>query len=348
MKKCSTAAFLLAAALGAPAHAGKVCEFLPDAPEVHRVKPGDTLWGIASIFLQNPWCWPQVWDSNRDQVANPHWIYPGQGIVLDRRSGRLRLQSAGTTTRPLQAVLSPSARVLPPLDAQPVTAVAPPLLQEADRFRLVSPEALAGATRIVGFLDGRQLASAGDTAFVVGEPGTGGSFDVVRPLAPVRDPDDDKLLALPLLRIGKATYLHTAPGQTRRIRLGSTRSEIMPGDLVLPATMSTGTMPVLRQTRACDGKIIAMLREGGRGAPGDAVVLNRGRSAGLDSGSLVAVTRQVRIGADDARLPSATTTENIATLLVFDAVEHSALALVLQSTDIIGHGDTLSAFAAPD
>ncbi len=348
MKKCSTAAFLLAAALSAPAHAGPVCEFLPDAPEIHRVKPGDTLWGIASVFLQNPWCWPQVWEGNREQITNPHWIYPGQVLVLDRQAGRLRLQSTGTT-RPDQTVrLSAGARVLAPLDAQPVPAVALPLLKDADRFRLARPDELAGAARIVGFLEGRQMASTGDTAFVTGDSGAAERLEVVRPLAPVRDPDDGKSLALPLLRIGTATYLKSGQGEARRVRLGPTRGEVMPGDLILPATTSASAMPILRRAIACDGKIAAMLREGGRGAPGDTVALNRGRSTGLDSGSLVAVTRQVRIGADDARLPSATTTENIATLLVFEAVEHSALALVLQSTDIIGRGDALSAFAAPD
>src|SRR5579872_3011504 len=82
MKKFSTAALLLALSTGfgfsgmAHAQAAKTmrCEFLANAPDQHVVVRGDTLWGISGKFLQHPWCWPQVWGLNQDQIRNPHWI----------------------------------------------------------------------------------------------------------------------------------------------------------------------------------------------------------------------------------------------------------------------------------
>ena len=101
MKKFSTAGkwltfpFKLCLSICIPLHAFAAarCEWAPSAPEQHRVQRGDTLWDLASIFLKNPWCWPRVWDPNQSLIRDPHWIYPGQVITLDRARDVLRLSN---------------------------------------------------------------------------------------------------------------------------------------------------------------------------------------------------------------------------------------------------------------
>ncbi|MDH5736654.1 MAG: LysM peptidoglycan-binding domain-containing protein [Gammaproteobacteria bacterium] len=69
------------------AQAGAESLLRPDHPDKYVVKEGDTLWGIASIFLNDPWLWPDIWDVN-PQVENPHLIYPGDIIYLRYRDGQ--------------------------------------------------------------------------------------------------------------------------------------------------------------------------------------------------------------------------------------------------------------------
>src|SRR4051812_2486199 len=45
----------------------------------HTVEKGDTLWDLSQKFLGSPWYWPKVWSYN-PEIANPHWIYPGNQV----------------------------------------------------------------------------------------------------------------------------------------------------------------------------------------------------------------------------------------------------------------------------
>lgn len=64
-------------------------------PDIHVVKRGDTLWDLCEHYYGNPWQWPRVWSYN-SQVANPHWIYPGDQIRMRDPRGGGAFGAAGT------------------------------------------------------------------------------------------------------------------------------------------------------------------------------------------------------------------------------------------------------------
>src|SRR5215831_6683637 len=102
MFKKSSTAVLLALLLGLPAgwaqqpgQTGTVLEIRPDAPDQYVVQRGDTLWDISAKFLKEPWRWPEIWRLNKDQIRNPHLIYPGNTVRLDRAGPTLALVERG-------------------------------------------------------------------------------------------------------------------------------------------------------------------------------------------------------------------------------------------------------------
>src|SRR3954465_13294149 len=70
-----------------------------DAPDRYVVVPGDTLWGISTRYTDSPWRWPELWGMNREQIQNPHLIYPGMVLLLDRARGTLSIAGAPSGAR---------------------------------------------------------------------------------------------------------------------------------------------------------------------------------------------------------------------------------------------------------
>jgi len=92
LPNASVAPLQRAQADAAALHGIPASELAPNAPQHYIIKRGDTLWRIAGQYLKKPGCWPALWGMNRAQIRNPHWIFPGQVLVLTIENGRSTLR----------------------------------------------------------------------------------------------------------------------------------------------------------------------------------------------------------------------------------------------------------------
>jgi hypothetical protein len=338
-----------------------------DAPDRYVVVPGDTLWGISGRYTDSPWRWPELWGMNREQIQNPHLIYPGYVILLDRARGRLTIGAPGTSgpgpdattgtpggtatapsgtgtapTAPGVVRLSPRSRgealakeLIPSI---PAGAIEPFL----SRPLIIEPDGLDKAPTIIGTQADRVILSEGNSAYVRGiGSAKEGTWYVYRRGIALVDPDTNETLAYEAIYLGTAQLRR--PGEPATVVLTSAVQEIEPGDKLVAAG---SVQPLNYAPHAPNvflkGRVMSIYGglggKVGEAGPMSIITINRGRADGLEVGHVLALhnlggsVRDVskRRGADDAmiQLPD----ERAGLSFVFRVFERVSYALVMNIT----------------
>ena len=351
-------------------------DLAPNAPDTYTVKRGDTLWAIAGMFLKTPWRWPELWGMNLQDISNPHRIYPGQQLYLDKSNGRaiLRSRRAGTGTEgpPTDVMrVSPRTRSEALADASIPTLAASaiePFLSEAI---IVDPAAFSVLPRIVGTQEGRVLLSRGDRAYARGLYGNGTSgkalsdargepfeYRVFRNATPLKDPTTSAILGYQAQYVGKAELVRgesrqdvlTSTGQVATdpvpatIDIIAAKEEMRVGDRLVaePPRQSFSYVPHAPATPV-SGQIVSVYGNAVTfAAQNQVVVINRGSKDGMERGHVMAILKNgvvLRDSTDAARTQIKLPNERNGLLMVFSVFEQLSYALVLQITDGVKVGD---------
>jgi LysM repeat protein len=328
-------------------------DLAPNAPDSHTVQPGDTLWGISTLFLKSPWRWPELWGMNLEQIKNPHLIYPGQVLVLEKKDGRATLRM-GTVSQgvPSNTVkMSPRVRgeLLPngAIAAIPLHLIGP-FFNEAVIF---DANELDTAPRIVATQEGRVMVSRGETAYVRGELGGARDFRLFRQLVPLLDPESREVLGYEGRYVGTAEFVQ--PGNEgaadsgnivpATFKITSTRLEAGVGDRLSPVPQQELVAYVPHPPAAAmEGRIASIYGEGLRAGQNQVVTLNRGARDGMERGHVLALWRTGTAAVDNtsgARVAIRLPDERHGTLFVFRVFERVSYALILSVRDPVRAGD---------
>ncbi|MEO8441636.1 MAG: LysM peptidoglycan-binding domain-containing protein [Betaproteobacteria bacterium] len=289
MKKLIISLIILCS-YAASAPAATTADLVADAPDRYVVVRGDTLWSIAKRFLNSPWKWPELWNMNRDQVRNPHWIYPGDVLVLDRSAEQMRLKLLSADTVKVSPQIRATERPPEPIPAIPTADIEPFLSKPL----VIAQNQFADAPRIVRTQESRVALGAGDTAYAIGiTPDKGLYWQVFRPGSPLIDPVTNETLGYVAIYLGDAKV--TRPGDVSTMQIVSAGQEIYTGDYLQAAPREItldGYIPHA-PAKKIDGRIIALYNQLYETGPNAIITLNRGTRDGLEVGNVLAIYRNL-------------------------------------------------------
>ena len=348
-------------------------ELSPNAPDNYTVKRGDTLWAISGLFLKSAWRWPELWGMNLAEIKNPHLIYPGQKLYLEKKDGRAILRTsppAPTDEIPTETVrLSPRTRseslasdALPTLKSHLIE----PFLAEPV---IVDENGLTSAPRIVAAQDDRVLLTRGDRAYARGQGDTvltdepdkkQKAYRVFRNTTPLKDPVTGEVLGYEAQYVGKALLVQGESSQESTDKNGKPQTDIIPatidivgakeemrvGDRMLPEPerqfMSYVPHAPLEKI---DARIVSVYGSAVvNAAQNQVVVINRGTRDGVENGHVLAIMKDgARLidKTDAARTALKLPDERNGLLMVFLTFEKLSYALVLEITSGVKVGDRL-------
>ena len=314
------------------------------APNVYVVKKGDTLWDISGKFLSKPWRWPEIWASNK-HVKNPHWIYPGDRLLLCTLDGRPLIgRDEGDGCEGIIRRYGGQTKLQPQIRVEALNNTIPVIPLEhirpwLERSIIIAPESLENTPYILGTADKRVLAAKGQTVYARGNGlETGQRYAVYREGEPYlfTDANGKKYNAgVELLQVASGVAIQSEQDITTLELTSSYNGEVRRGDRVLPeydAMLPSLFYPTAEHQVTEGGQIIRVMGSIGTAAKHGVVTIDRGSRHGAQPGQVFSVEQQGEVIRDPKtremlKLPN----QKIGSIMIFRTFDQLSYAYVLES-----------------
>ncbi len=319
-------------------------------PKQYTVKKGDTLWDISSLFLQDPWYWPEIWQRN-EQIKNPHLIFPGDVLTLIYVNGQPQILVNEERHKEVQqdSGAMPVKKLSPGIHSTALKAGIPSIPGDAIRQflskpRVVTKEQLENAPRIIASENKHLILGSGNRVYIRGEIDKERvRFSVFHPGDELRDPQSGELLGYEAKYSGDVhiiSYDDPATGD-----LTFTKREVLIGDRLLPEDKSKLENLFFPHVPDIDinAQIISLYDALFGVAQYQIVVINKGELDGIEVGHLLATYTRGDVVRDkyDKRSskPVKLPNERSGLVMIFKTFERVSYALTLESTHVIHNHD---------
>lgn len=317
----------------------------PEFPETYIVQEGDTLWDISTVFLRDPWFWPEIWFKN-PQVEDPHLIYPGDTLAIIYIGGERRVQIlnrgedgsvVSQTSQGLRIV-----KVNPRVRSQPIDATIASIPIDALRHLLERPividlDTLRKSAYVLSSLDDHLINSISDKLYVrkLDMSNGNGRYQIYRPDRPLFDPITDELLGYQALYVGESKLL--LRGDPASIRVTNSEREILRDDRVMPMDNTNFERDFIPRPPETDvsGEIVALLDAISQTGIYQTIAINLGQRDGLESGNILRIRRTGNDIPDpaeeDPRFRVKLPDEQVGMAMVIRSFEKMSYALIMEA-----------------
>jgi hypothetical protein len=238
----------------------------------YTVQKGDTLWDLSQRFSDSPWVWPDLWNENK-QIANPHWIYPGERILLYHRKWMDTFVQDQTSVEVKPYFYYP----------------------EIARVGFIRKEAVTPSGTIFKVKDDKQMISMGDLVFISQKGNDllspGSKYTVYRTFKPIKDKETKEYIGIQHYLVGVVEIIKNEQGFSSA-KVIQSFWPINIDDHVMPYEEKWPEITLTDSLKGFDGKIIQSEDNEVIFAANDIAFIDKGKADGITPGQMYSIYYQ--------------------------------------------------------
>ncbi|MBF0225704.1 MAG: LysM peptidoglycan-binding domain-containing protein [Desulfobacterales bacterium] len=296
----------------------------------YTVEKGDTLWDLSKHFYDSPWVWTVLWKENQ-HIKNPHWIYPGNKVVLYKKvyvesyMPEMNEQTSSVAAKEASSQIFQASKTIP----ERKDSLLYPMI---DRVGFMTTEPVKELGVIVSDRLNKYMISQGDIVYI---KSNGNAFNVgnlyysYKILNPLNDKTNQLGRQYLITGIIEVSKFFEKDGYAEGVVLTSFRP-ISETDLIMPYVPRSPIIPIEKNNESVKGKILCSEDNNAVYGDGSIVFIDKGTNDSIKKGQIFNIFYEKNLNTDKT-LEEIHTNIDYGKLLVIHTEGSYSTALITQS-----------------